>query len=169
MLNPPNSLSLLRAPLAFLFLSENTFIRTAALILAMLTDCVDGYLARRYKYTSKLGTILDPMMDKFFVFFTLSIFILEKKLLFWQALLMISRDLFLCLFAIYIIIQKDWKSYKFQAVRWGKITTAMQFSVILLHTFNISLPSFIYWMFAIVGFFMFIELMKLSKSSTSQG
>jgi CDP-diacylglycerol--glycerol-3-phosphate 3-phosphatidyltransferase len=168
MLNPPNSLSLLRAPLAFLFLSENLLVRTSALLLAMLTDCVDGYLARRYQYTSKLGAILDPMMDKFFVFFTLSIFIFEKKIFFWQALLMISRDLFLCLFAIYIIAKKDWRSYKFQAVRWGKITTAMQFSIILLHTFNIALPNFIYWIFSVVGFFMFIELIKLSKSTASQ-
>ncbi|MBM3192180.1 MAG: CDP-alcohol phosphatidyltransferase family protein [Chlamydiae bacterium] len=167
MLNPPNSLSLLRAPLALLFLSENLLVRTLALIGAMLTDCIDGYLARRYKYTSKLGVILDPMMDKFFVFFTLAIFILEKNLLPWQALLMISRDLFLCIFALYLGIRGNWKAYKFRAVRWGKITTAMQFGVILLHTLHIAFPIWIYWSFLMVGLLMFVELVKLANPLSS--
>lgn len=167
MLNPPNSLSLLRGPLALLFLSENLIVRTCALLGAMLTDYVDGYLARRYKRTSKIGVILDPMMDKFFVFFALLIFILEKKLLLWQATLMISRDLFLCVFAFYLLARKEWSSYKFRAVRWGKITTAMQFLVLLLLTLNTPPFEWSYWVFLVVGILMFLELLKLSKASTS--
>lgn len=165
MLNPPNSLSLLRAPLAFLFLSESILIRTIAVFCAMLTDCIDGYLARRYQYTSRLGAVLDPMMDKFFVFFALSAFVFEQRLHFWQALLMISRDIFLCLFALYLVIRGDWKSYRCKAVRWGKVTTAMQFAIIILLTFNITPPSFAYWIFMIVGFLVFIELLRRSNRS----
>lgn len=163
MLNPPNSLSLLRAPLAFLFLSESMLVRAIAVFCAMLSDVVDGYLARRYAYTSRLGAVLDPMMDKFFVFFALIMFVVEQRLHSWQAILMISRDLFLCLFALYLAIRGDWKSYRCRAVRWGKITTAMQFGIILLHTFNFPPPSFVYWIFALVGLLVFVELIQRSS------
>lgn len=165
MLNPPNSLSLLRAPLALLFLSESILVRVIALVCAMLTDCIDGYLARRYAYTSRLGAVLDPMMDKFFVFFVLLVFVMEHRLQQWQAILMISRDLFLCIFAVYLAIRGDWKSYRCRAVRWGKVTTALQFGIIFLHTFNLPPPSFVYWIFTLVGLLVFVELIKRSGRS----
>jgi CDP-diacylglycerol--glycerol-3-phosphate 3-phosphatidyltransferase len=163
MLNPPNSLSLLRAPLALLFLSESIVVRTIAVFCAMLTDCIDGYLARRYQYTSRLGAVLDPMMDKFFVFFVLGAFVFEQRLQFWQATLMISRDIFLCIFAFYLALKGDWKSYRCRAVRWGKVTTAMQFIIIILLSFNVFPPSFVYWIFFLVGLLVFIELIRRSR------
>ena len=39
----------------------------------MATDSLDGYLARKYHKTSQFGAFLDPLMDKFFVFFAVSI------------------------------------------------------------------------------------------------
>lgn len=49
----PNLISLTRLPLALVFLQENTFYRIAALILAMLSDALDGYYARRYDLSSQ--------------------------------------------------------------------------------------------------------------------
>lgn len=165
MLNPPNSLSLLRAPLAFLFLSESVLLRTIGVVIALLSDCIDGYLARKYKYTSKLGAILDPVMDKFFVFFALAVFISEHKLQPWQAVLMISRDLFLCLFALYLLFKGSFKSFHCRSVRWGKITTGMQFLIIFLLIFNVIPPPQVYWIFTFVGLLVFIELLRFSKTT----
>lgn len=164
MLNPPNSLSLLRAPLAFLFLSENTTLRNLSVLVALISDCVDGYLARKYKYTSKLGAILDPLMDKFFVFFVLAVFILEGKLLVWQSVLMISRDLFLCIFALYLLINQSWQRFEIRSVRWGKITTGLQFSIIFMLINHYTPPQEVYWAFLMMGFFVFIELVKADLS-----
>ncbi len=36
-------------------------------VVAGLTDIVDGYIARKFEATSKLGRILDPLADKFLV------------------------------------------------------------------------------------------------------
>jgi len=66
MLTLSNALTFLRAPLALLFLSEVTALRIGAIIIAMVTDGIDGYLARRNSSVTKLGAILDPIMDKFF-------------------------------------------------------------------------------------------------------
>ncbi len=65
-LNFSNVLSLSRALFAFAFLQENAMIRVLAIALAMLSDFLDGYLARRQKTASQFGAILDPIMDKIF-------------------------------------------------------------------------------------------------------
>lgn len=166
MFNLSNSLSLLRGPLALLFLSESTTLRVFAVLLAMVTDFIDGYLARRSKSTSKIGAALDPIMDKFFVFFVLSVFLVENKLDLWQLLLMASRDVSLCFFALYLALKKNWKDFQPRSVRWGKVTTVMQFGVILSLTFNLALPSFIYWLFVAVGLLVLGELLLASKQMT---
>src|SRR5690349_15425978 len=167
MCNLSNSLSLLRAPLAFLFLLENTSLRLAAIILAMITDSIDGYVARRNKAATRLGAILDPAMDKFFVLFALSIFVLEGRLLFWQALIMISRDFALCLFGIYLSLSGYWQSYEFRAIRWGKITTALQFVFLVGLSVAYTFPSYLYMPFILFGALAFYELFQFKRRSVS--
>jgi CDP-diacylglycerol--glycerol-3-phosphate 3-phosphatidyltransferase len=70
-------LTLVRVPLIFLFLAVSVFgghpllagwfiVAFSAMILSALTDLFDGYFARRFKVTSRLGSYADPMMDKVF-------------------------------------------------------------------------------------------------------
>jgi len=160
MLTLSNSLSFIRAPLALLFLYDNTFLRLIAVVLATITDSIDGYLARRSKSTSKFGAILDPAMDKFFVYFVLTILFLESKIEMWQALVMLSRDMFLCLFGIYLAITKKWYGFEIHAVRWGKITTALQFIVLFGITMGISFPWYLYVTFIFLGALAFLELYR---------
>ena len=164
MLNLHNSLSFLRAPLAFLFLIENTTFRILAILLAMLTDSIDGYLARRFKAVSRFGAILDPAMDKFFVFFALTILVLEEKLMVWQALAMISRDFFLLLFGLYLSLTGHWENYRFTSIRWGKVTTALQFLVLIGLTLSLFFPGYFYGIFILFGLLAFIELWQMKNS-----
>lgn len=166
MLTLSNSLSFLRAPLACLFLIENTTVRIVAIILAMLTDSIDGYLARKRKAVTRFGAILDPAMDKFFVTFALSIFFIEGKLEMWQGCAMISRDFFLCLFGLYLSLSGYWQSYKFTAIRWGKVTTALQFIVLIGLTIHIAFPAYLYGIFVLFGLLAFIELWQIRKPLT---
>ncbi|MGD2169448.1 MAG: CDP-alcohol phosphatidyltransferase family protein [Chlamydiota bacterium] len=162
MITISNCLTFLRAPLAFLFLTESTALRILALLLAMITDSVDGYLARRSHSTSKFGAILDPVMDKFFVYFALTVIFFEGKIKMWQAASMISRDFFLCLFGLYLLIVNKWKGFQLQSVRWGKVTTAMQFLVLIGLTLNFVFPSIIFIGFIIFGALAFFELFQIS-------
>ena len=100
MLTLSNALSLSRAVFALAFLWENTLIRLLALVLAMVSDFLDGFLARRYKTTSQFGAILDPIMDKFFVLFVGVILCLEGGLAVWELIALLSRYIFLGFFAI---------------------------------------------------------------------
>jgi CDP-diacylglycerol--glycerol-3-phosphate 3-phosphatidyltransferase len=158
MLTVPNLITLLRLPLALVFLQENVLFRTLALFLAMISDALDGYIARRYGETSRLGTLLDPLMDKFFVLFVLTIFYLEKRLNLWEACTMLSRDFSVILFGLYLIGKGAFKNYQFRAIWCGKITTMLQFSVLLGLTYRAALPSIVYPLFIFLGLLALQEL-----------
>jgi CDP-diacylglycerol--glycerol-3-phosphate 3-phosphatidyltransferase len=160
MITISNSLSFLRAPLAFIFLQTNPFLRLGAIILAMLTDCIDGYLARKNRSTSRFGAILDPAMDKFFVYFVLSILFWENNLSLWEALAMLSRDFFLCIYGLLMITTGRWKTVIFRAIRWGKVTTALQFIVLIGLSFHVSFSWYTYAAFFFMGALAFFELFQ---------
>lgn len=165
MLSLSNSLSFLRAPLALLFLMENPSYRIVAILLAMLTDSFDGYLARRRKAVTRFGAILDPTMDKFFVLFALIIFYTEGKIEAWQGCAMIARDFFLCVFGIYLSLSGFWESFRFASIRWGKISTALQFLVLIGLTLGHTFSSYLYGVFVLLGLLAFIELWQMRKTT----
>jgi cardiolipin synthase (CMP-forming) len=65
----PNILTfsrLLATPIiAYLILHDFPYLATSLLFYAGLTDLVDGWIARRYNLQSVVGTVIDPMADKF--------------------------------------------------------------------------------------------------------
>ncbi|MBU6384070.1 MAG: CDP-alcohol phosphatidyltransferase family protein [Verrucomicrobia bacterium] len=164
MLTASNSLSFIRAPLAFLFLQENSTLRITAILLAMITDSVDGYLARRSQSASRFGAILDPAMDKFFVYFAMTVLFLESKLGPWELTAMLSRDFFLCLYGFLMLITKRWKSIVFRAIRWGKVTTALQFCLLIGIVCGLVFPWYIFGTFVIMGWLAFLELFQVRAS-----
>jgi CDP-alcohol phosphatidyltransferase len=65
----PNILTfsrLLATPgIAYLILADRPYLATGLLFYAGLTDLVDGWIARKYDLKSVVGTVIDPMADKF--------------------------------------------------------------------------------------------------------
>ncbi|MBI5272691.1 MAG: CDP-alcohol phosphatidyltransferase family protein [Chlamydiia bacterium] len=162
MITLSNGLSFFRAPLALLFLQENSSLRLLAVILAAITDSIDGYLARRYLSTSRFGAILDPAMDKFFVYFALTVFYTEGRVASWEAAAMLSRDFFLILYGLLMCVTRRWKSIVFRSVRWGKVTTALQFIVLIGLLYNTSFPWIAFAAFVAMGWLAFLELFQLT-------
>ena len=164
MLTIPNILSFIRIPLALLFFQANPYIRAAAIILAMVSDGLDGFLARRYQISSRFGTVFDPVTDKFFGIFVLCVFIQEKQLSLLEAAAILSRDFAILLFGCYLLLTKSLPSYRFRALWCGKITTFLQFIVFLALTFQFTIPPSVFILFTVLGVFAFIELL-IGRSS----
>ena len=67
----PNLLTLLRigaVPALILLLWERDYeFALAVFVLAGLSDGLDGYVAKRFGYVTRLGSILDPIADKMLI------------------------------------------------------------------------------------------------------
>lgn len=168
MITLSNALTLLRLPAAFLFLVDSVGVRLGAIALAMASDALDGYFARKNKTVSQLGTILDPIMDKFFAFFALGILVVTGQMPWWAMMCMISRDFFLFLLGLYVTIKKGWERYVFKSIFWGKLTTAAQLVVLILVVARVVVPWYIYIGFIPLGLLTALGLLKDFKESDKQ-
>jgi phosphatidylglycerophosphate synthase len=160
----PNLISFLRAPLALLFLTDNIYLRSFAILAATLSDGLDGYLARKHDWTSRIGTLLDPLMDRFFVLFIIAVFLKEGSLELWQASLLLLRDGAVILFGIYLVIKKRLAKWRFGAIWCGKVTTFLQFIFLFLVTLEQAIPNGFYAFFILFGAMALVEL-YLSKEN----
>lgn len=88
-MNLPNKITLLRIILIpfFIFFYLASFIpygkiiATVILILACITDAVDGYIARKYNMVTDLGKLMDPIADKAFSVSALLLLVADQTIL----------------------------------------------------------------------------------------
>lgn len=158
MFTVPNFLSFLRIPLALLFFFFDMHARALLIFLAGMTDFLDGFLARKFHQTSRFGTVLDPITDKFFVMILLSFFYFNNQISPFQICAMLCRDFSVILFGIYLLITKNFNKYHFRSIWSGKISTTLQLIVLFFLTLNISIPENTYLIFILLGISALIEL-----------
>ena len=96
----PNILSITRLCLLPVFLwlvlgPEYDGIAVAVLMFMGISDFFDGYVARRWNQTSKLGAVLDPVADRLYILAVVIGFVLRDIIPLWLALVIPARDLFL--------------------------------------------------------------------------
>ncbi|GAB3673863.1 CDP-alcohol phosphatidyltransferase family protein [Actinocorallia lasiicapitis] len=95
----PNALSLARllgVPLFFwLVLAEHDGWAIGLLMLAGLSDWADGKLARALNQTSKLGTMLDPLADRLYIFATLIGLTVREIVPWWLTGLLVAREVYM--------------------------------------------------------------------------
>jgi len=70
----------------------NDFLALIVFLAAAATDLLDGYLARRWKQVTTVGTLLDPVADKLLISAALVSLVQIRLLPGWMAILIISRE-----------------------------------------------------------------------------
>jgi CDP-diacylglycerol--glycerol-3-phosphate 3-phosphatidyltransferase len=71
---------------------DHAYWATAVFVVAMATDQVDGWLARRRNQTSALGALLDPIADKVLVLATLVMLVGEGVAPAWMIAAIVARE-----------------------------------------------------------------------------
>ena len=77
----------------WLLLSGENKLAFFVFVAAGLSDAVDGYLAKRFNWSTELGSYLDPLADKLLI---VSIFIalgVRNELPLWLVIAVVSRDI----------------------------------------------------------------------------
>jgi CDP-diacylglycerol---glycerol-3-phosphate 3-phosphatidyltransferase len=72
---------------------DHAYWATIVFVVAMATDQIDGWLARRRNQTSALGSLLDPIADKVLVLATLVMLIEEGVAPAWMVAAIVAREL----------------------------------------------------------------------------
>jgi len=144
-MNVPNWISIVRIILIPFFVGsvvyfspEKEYLRWVALSIfsvAVFSDALDGYIARTQKLKTQLGSFLDPLADKLLLsvsFVTLALahnIPLEIRLPLWVPILVISRDIILCLGSLLIHVVTG--KLKITPSILGKSTTFFQMLTII--------------------------------------
>jgi len=136
----PNLISILRILLVIptvSYLWNNEFGKALLIFfVAGISDGLDGFLARRFGWITRLGSLLDPLADKLLmtaIYFTLG---LMGRLPVWLVALVIGRDLIIVLGALaYRLLIKD---ITLHHLLISKFNTAAQILLVLLLIFHLS-------------------------------
>ncbi len=72
---------------------DHAYWATAVFVVAMATDQVDGWLARRRNQTSAFGSLLDPIADKVLVMAALVMLVGEGVAPAWMVAAIVAREL----------------------------------------------------------------------------
>ncbi|MEJ7605252.1 MAG: CDP-diacylglycerol--glycerol-3-phosphate 3-phosphatidyltransferase [Bryobacteraceae bacterium] len=153
-MNVPNALTLLRiffVPLLVAVLVQedvnfrvgpvvltNELCALAIFLTAAGTDLLDGYLARRWKQITTVGTLLDPIADKLLISAALISMVQVKLVPAWMAILIVGREF--AVSGLRSIAAAE--GYVIKANDWGKTKLVTQVIAISLLLLSIRWPGF---------------------------
>lgn len=141
----PNIITMTRilaiAPICWLLLKGQYPAALVLLVLAGLSDALDGFLARHYGWMTPLGAMLDPVADKLFVVSMFIVFGMKGSLPWWLVALVIGRDIVIVLGALAYRVVKG--KLEMHPLMISKVNTGLQIMLLgftLLHVALYPLP-----------------------------
>lgn len=148
----PNILTFVRMGLIPVFATLLVYGKEAAALvvfaIAGISDGIDGFIARRMKQQSELGTIIDPIADKLlmttaFVMLTIPGLLEPGRHLpvpFWVTAAVIGRDIVIITVAMSIIMMTGFRGFR---PSWlGKASTFVQVAAVILILVAAVFPQF---------------------------
>ena len=158
----PNTITIFRIfltfPLIYFLESKNIIIVWLLLLIGCSSDYFDGFIARKFKFKSRLGTILDPLADKLFTLIPL-IWLSNNNLIpFWSISILIIIEFIISAF-------RETKNNGLPASNAGKLKTIFIFCSLLILFFPfknlIFIGLFFYWIGFILAIFSLIKYLRV--------
>ena len=137
----PNIISVLRIllvlPVVMLLLERQFGWALVLFFIAGVSDGVDGYLAKRNNWQTRLGSILDPLADKLLLVSSYMVLGWLEIIPMYLVLVILLRDFVIILGAVaYHLL---YGAYDMTPTVVSKINTFMQISLILIVVFSLGL------------------------------
>lgn len=174
-----NKLSILRILLIPVFIGsvlyytpEKDFLRILALgvfILAVITDALDGYIARVKGEREQLGAFLDPFADKLLL---ITVYIclaatktlpMQFRLAPWVVIVVLSRDAIIVLGSTLIYITTN--KLKIAPTGLGKLTTFLQMATVVALLLQLKITP---WIIYTMVFFTVLSGLDYIRLGTRQ-
>ncbi|MBT3606518.1 MAG: CDP-alcohol phosphatidyltransferase family protein [Candidatus Latescibacteria bacterium] len=91
-------------------------------VIMILSDMLDGYLARRWNEITRWGKVLDPLADKVAIGAITIAMVLFKGLPFWVVAAVLVRDGLILIASLFLVGRRD---VVVSSNIWGKLTTLL--------------------------------------------
>lgn len=160
----PNLLTYLRfllvAPFVYFFLNKNYIAAAICIGASGLSDCLDGFFARKLGQVTPLGKILDPIADKVTLVSVAVCMLIYMPSLLPIMLVMIGKEFFMLLGGLILLVMKVTPP----PARWyGKVATLIFYIsvcviIFLKAAFNIQNESLIMFTFVVTAAAMVFAL-----------
>ena len=140
----PNQITLLRLGFLPIFLTLIAYQRyrwaLVILVVAGLSDAIDGLLARKLNQRSSLGAYLDPIADKLLLSSSFIILAYKTRIAWWTTIIVISRDILMLTVATVIILISGYRPFPPSIL--GKLTTFFEILLVFTVVLTAAYPQF---------------------------
>jgi cardiolipin synthase len=134
MSNIPNIITVIRillvVPTAWMLYQTRYGEAVVLMAVAGASDALDGALARRFDWRSRLGAILDPLADKFLVGAVFIVFLIQGHIPLWVGVIALTRDFVILAGAL--VYRYLYRRLEVAPTFLSKANTAMQIIMLLL-------------------------------------
>lgn len=157
----PNVISVLRIilviPIMIAFWNEEYEVAFLLILIAGISDGIDGFLARFFNWRSRLGAILDPLADKILLICLFVVFAIKDLLPLWLMYLVVSRDIIILLggFIYNFFIER----IEIRPLFISKMNTTLQIALALLVALQLTSIQIVPW--ALDGMIILVTLSTL--------
>jgi cardiolipin synthase (CMP-forming) len=140
----PNQITLLRLGFLPIFLALISYERyrwaLLVLVVAGLSDGIDGLLARKLNQKSSLGAYLDPIADKLLLSSSFVILAFKTRIAWWLTIIVLSRDILILIVAVVILLISGYRP--FPPSIFGKLTTLFEILLVFTAVLTAAYPAF---------------------------
>jgi cardiolipin synthase len=130
----PNLITIFRialVPVLILLLKEQEYaMALAVFVIAGVSDGLDGFIAKRFHFESRLGSILDPLADKTLLVSSYVMLMLLNHLPFWLMLTVAFRDLLIV--GGYLVYTSMVGPVQMRPSWLSKLNTFMQIALVIV-------------------------------------
>jgi len=115
---------------------SNFYTALFLIFIAVVTDGLDGFIARKFNQTSQLGKIIDPIADKLLVIIGIVTAYINKDINISGPLLtgIILREIYILIGGLYLLLKS--KSFRISPTIIGKFTALCEFIYLILIILN---------------------------------
>ena len=125
------------------------------IIIIILTDFLDGYVARKAEETTNFGKLIDPVADKVCMMVVMIYLIISYKLPFLLFFVTLAiRDIFLIIIGVYLMFSQEEVFQSNRSGKWFMGITALMMTFFLFKD-PLGIPGYILWMTYLISMLLF--------------
>ena len=125
------------------------------IIIIVLTDFLDGYIARKAEEITNFGKLIDPVADKVCMMVVMIYLIISYKLPFLLFFITLAiRDIFLIIIGVYLMFSQEEVFQSNRSGKWFMGITALMMTLFLFQD-PLGIPGYVLWTTYLISMLLF--------------